>query len=146
MSKTLLTGRAYKSTGAIIITMLLVNMVSISCTTANKKTETVTEKYPVTSPSVIDTVYAKEYIAEIQSVQNVELRARAKGYIEKIHVDEGKPVQAGQILFTLNNKDYRQDLLKAQAQWKSAKADAKVAEVDLNNIKILVAKNVVSKT
>ena len=146
MSQTLLSGRAYKCGRATIITIILISLLQTSCSTASKKTETVTEKYPVTSPSVIDTVYAKEYIAEIQSVQNVELRARAKGYIEKIHVDEGKPVQAGQILFTLNNKDYRQDLLKAQAQLKSAKADAKVAEVDFNNIKTLVVKNVVSKT
>src|SRR5215210_642771 len=146
MSQTLLSGPAYKCGQATIITIIIISLLQTSCSTASKKTETVTEKYPVTSPSVIDTVYAKEYIAEIQSVQNVELRARAKGYIEKIHVDEGKPVQAGQILFTLNNKDYRQDLLKAQAQLKSAKADAKVAEVDFNNIKTLVVKNVVSKT
>lgn len=102
--------------------------------------------FPVINPLLLDTVYTKEYVAEIQSIQNVELRARVKGFIEKIHVDEGQYVKAGQVLFTLSSQEFREDLLRANSSLKSAIADLKVSEVEVKNISSLVEKNIVSKT
>jgi len=102
--------------------------------------------YQVTSPLVKDTVYYTEYVADIQSVQNVELRARVKGFVEKIFVDEGQMVKAGQLLFSISRQEHEQERLKAQAAHASAVADAKVAEVDLSNVKTLVDKDVISKS
>ncbi|GAB64312.1 putative multidrug efflux pump [Candidatus Jettenia caeni] len=104
------------------------------------------EKYPVTNPVVMDTVYTNDYVADIHSLQHVEIRTRVKGYIEKIHVDEGEIVKDGQILFSLSSQKYEIDLLQAKAMLKSAFADAKAAELDLQNVKMLVEKNIVSKT
>lgn len=95
---------------------------------------------------MIDTVYTKEYVAEIQSVQNVEIRARVKGFIEKIHADEGKPVQAGQVLFMLSSREFREDLLRANALLKSAAAELKAIEVEIKNTQLLTEKNIVSKS
>lgn len=118
---------------------------TIACN--SKKEEKITlEKYPITKPIVVDTTYTNEYVAEIQSVQNVEIRTKINGYIEKIHVDEGKPVRAGQLLFSINSQTLQKELLKAKAMVKSALAEAKNAELDLQNVKILANKNVVSKT
>jgi RND family efflux transporter MFP subunit len=104
------------------------------------------EKFQVTSPVLLDTAYDKEYVADIQSVQNVEIRARVKGFIEKIYVDEGKPVQAGQVLFTLSSREFREDLLKANAQLKSAVAALKSAEVEIKNAQLLADNNVIGKS
>jgi membrane fusion protein (multidrug efflux system) len=105
-----------------------------------------TETFPVTSPILIDTVYTHDYVAEIDAVQNIELRARIKGYIEGIYVDEGQAVKAGQLLFRISSQLYAEELLKAKAMVKSAVAEVKSAELDLENIKILVEKNIVSKS
>jgi membrane fusion protein (multidrug efflux system) len=94
----------------------------------------------------MDTTYTIEYVAEIQSLQNVEIRAKIKGYIEKIYVDEGRPVKAGQTLFSISNKEFNQELLKAKAILKTAVAEAKTAELELQNVKTLSDKNIVSKT
>lgn len=115
-----------------------------ACSSKAPNTNAVREKFQVTQPINIDTVYTREYIAEIQSVQNVEIRARVKGFIEKIHVDEGRPVQAGQVLFTLSSRGFREELLKAGAMEKSAGAELKLAEVELKNTRTLVDKNIVS--
>lgn len=115
-----------------------------ACSSKANNSSTVHEKFQVTHPITIDTVYTKEYIAEIQSVQNVEIRARVKGFIEKIHVDEGRPVTAGQVLFTLSSRGFREELLKASALEKSAGAALKLAEVELKNTRTLVEKNIVS--
>lgn len=118
-----------------------------ACSPKQEQDTAAPQKFTVVSPELLDTVYAREYIAEIQSVQNVEIRSRMDAaFIEKIHVDEGKPVQAGQLLFTLTSRRYREELLKANAQLKSVQAELKVAEVELKNTKMLVAKNIVSNS
>ncbi|MFO0792946.1 MAG: efflux RND transporter periplasmic adaptor subunit [Candidatus Brocadiaceae bacterium] len=100
----------------------------------------------VTNPTVMDTTYTNDYVADVHSLQHIELITRVKGYIEKIHVDEGEIVKAGQILFSISRQEYEVDLQKAKAMLKSAIADAKAARLDLQNVKILVEKSIVSKT
>ncbi len=131
---------------AFVIICLACSALFTGCKPEKEKNNSAPEQFSVIHPVIADTVFTKEYVAEIQSVQNVELRARVKGFIEKIHVDEGKYVHEGQILFTLSSKEFQEDLLKANAQLKSSQADAKVAEVELNRTKTLVVKNIISKT
>jgi membrane fusion protein (multidrug efflux system) len=116
-----------------------------ACST-EKKEMTEVNTFPIINPIVMDTVYTNEYVADIHSVQNVEIRARVSGYIESIHVDEGKQVKAGQVLFNISSKEYEQALIKAKATLRSAEAEAKTANVELLNIKILVEKKIVSKS
>lgn len=112
---------------------------------AERNTETIEDIFPATQPIVIDTVFAQEYVADIQSMQHVEIRAQVKGFLEKIHVDEGQEVRAGQLLFTLSNKAFREDLWQAKAALNSAIAEAKMAEVEMNNTRTLVEKNIIGK-
>ncbi len=105
-----------------------------------------TETFPVTSPLVIDTVYYSDYVAEIHSRQNIEIRARVKGYLEKTNVDEGAHVKDGEVLFVISSQEYREELLKAQAVLKSTIAEMKTAELDVQNVTTLLNKNIVSKT
>ena len=52
--------------------------------------------------------------AQIQSIQNIEVRAKVKGYVETINVDEGQNVRAGQLLFTIRPREYEAELQKAE--------------------------------
>ncbi len=94
-------------------------------------------KYTVTSPIAMDTTVTKEYIAQIQSIQNIEIRAQVKGFLEGVNVDEGKHVNAGETLFTIMSKAYEAEVLKQ-------KAEVKTAEIELLNTKKLADKNIVS--
>lgn len=93
-----------------------------------------------------DTILQTDYVADIQAVQNVEIRARVQGFLEKILVDEGKEVRKGQPLFQINDLEYKTELAKAKAAVSSAMAEAKAAELELGRTKILVEKNVIAKT
>ena len=108
------------------------------CSSTRKEKEDV-GKFTVTSPIRIDTSFTKSYVAQIQSIRNIEIRAQEKGYLESINVDEGQYVHAGQVLFKIMPKIYEAELLKAQAS-------VKEAELELLNTKILSEKNIVSKT
>jgi len=126
--------------------LLGVAVVLFTACSSEKENKTEEAKYPVTNPLVVDTVLTKEYVADIHSLQNVEIRARLKGFIETIHVDEGKAVKAGQVIFSISSNEYQQELTKAKAVLKSAIADAKQAELDVKNVQLMLDKNVVSKT
>src|SRR6187402_360414 len=95
-------------------------------------------KYTVTSPLRMDTSFTKEYVSQIRSVRNIEIRAQEKGFLQNIYVDEGQYVKAGQLLFRIMPKVYEAELLKAEAE-------TRAAEIELNNTTTLVEKNVVSK-
>lgn len=126
--------------------LLGVAVVLFTACSSEKEKKTEEAKYPVTNPLVVDTVLTKEYVADIHSLQNVEIRARVKGFIETIYIDEGKTVKAGQVIFAIASNEYQQELTKAKALLKSAIAEAKQAELDVKNVQLMLDKNVVSKT
>ncbi len=101
---------------------------------------------PVTSIIMKDTVLAHEYVADIQAVQNVELRARVAGFLDRIYVDEGQDVRKGQILFKINDEEYKAELAKARANLQNAIAEAKAVELEVDRLRVLVEKKVVSDT
>jgi membrane fusion protein (multidrug efflux system) len=117
-----------------------------SCQGSDEDIQTSDSKFPITQPIILDTAYTVDYVADINSIKNVEIRARVNGYIEQIHVDEGKMVKAGQLLFNISSMEYKEELLKAKAMLKNAIAEAKAAELDYQNTILLHEKNVVSKT
>jgi RND family efflux transporter MFP subunit len=93
-----------------------------------------------------DTLVHQDYVADIQSVKNVEIRSRVNGFLEKIFVDEGRPVKKGQLLFQLSNKEYTNDLHRAKANVESASAAARIAELEKERVKTLVDKKVIAKS
>jgi membrane fusion protein (multidrug efflux system) len=104
------------------------------------------ENYQVIRPKILDTVYTSEYVAKIESIQNIELRSRIRGFIDHILVDEGQAVQDGQTLFSINSQSLRVDVHRTEALLKSAIAEYKLAEVEYTNKKTLVNTNIVSPT
>lgn len=121
----------------VMFSGLIALLYQTSCTPKKEKKEEASN-YTVTSPLKIDTSFTKEYVSQIKSVRNIELRAQEKGYLQNIYVDEGQSVKAGQLLFRIMPKIYQAELLKAQAE-------TKAAEIEVQNTKTLADKNVVSK-
>lgn len=119
--------------GAVLSAVLLL----FSC---NEKKEEKQEDsvYPVTSPVKMDTIINKDFVAQIQSVKNIEIRAQEKGFLEKIYVDEGQYVKAGQTLFRIMPQLYQAELLKA-------KAEVEQASIELRNASTLASNDIVSK-
>jgi len=101
---------------------------------------------PVVKLQQKDTVVQQGYVADIQALQNVEIRAKVPGFIDKILVDEGQAVSKGQPLFIINDAEYQTQLSQARAALANAVAEAKTAELEMKRVKILVDKNIISKT
>lgn len=123
----------------IILLLSLATALGLNACKTSQEEKKEAGKFASTSPLLIDTSYTKEYVAQIQSLQNVEIHAMVKGYIESINVDEGQEVKAGEILFNIMPKEY-------EAEYQKAKAEAKTAELEMLNVKKLAEKNIVSNT
>jgi len=104
------------------------------------------QKLPVVKLTPMDTLLHKEFVAEINAVRYVEVRARIEGFLNKIYVDEGQEVRKGQPLFRLNSEEFEAELAKSKANLESAIANAKAAALEVNRVKILVDKNVISES
>ena len=123
----------------IVILVSICAVMNLASCKSDKKEAVEISEFTVTKPIVKDTTFTKEYIAQIQSLQNVEIRAQEKGYLENLYVDEGRSVKAGQLLFSIMPKLY-------QAEYSKAKADAKIVQIEYQNTKTLADKNIVSKS
>ncbi|MFC4478564.1 efflux RND transporter periplasmic adaptor subunit [Flavobacterium chungangensis] len=86
-----------------------------------------------------------DFPASIQGQQNIEIRPRVEGYIDKIYVDEGAVVKAGQPLFKISAPEYEQQVRTATASIKSAQAEVSSAKLAVNKVKPLVEKGIISK-
>ncbi len=95
-------------------------------------------KLLVTSPLQKDTTITKEYVAQIHAYQHIDLRALEKGYLQKIFVDEGQTVRAGQPMFQITPLVYNADLQKSEAE-------ANYVGIEYKNTKSLADSNIVSK-
>jgi membrane fusion protein (multidrug efflux system) len=77
------------------------------------------------------------YPTSIEGVNNSEVRAKISGYIIDVLVDEGQKVRKGQTLFKLETQSLTQDAA-------AAKANVNAAQVEVNKLKPLVEKNIIS--
>jgi membrane fusion protein (multidrug efflux system) len=65
------------------------------------------------------------------------LKAQEKGYLERIYVDEGQHVKAGQVLFKIMPNIYQAELEKADAE-------AQAADIEVANTQSLADRKIVS--
>jgi membrane fusion protein, multidrug efflux system len=85
-----------------------------------------------------------DYPASIQGLQNIEIRPKVDGFVEKIYVDEGSVVKKGQLLFKIKAPQYEQDVRTARAGVQTAEADVNSATLQVNKVKPLVEKDIIS--
>ncbi len=123
---------------------ICISLVLIACSDKAVKEEKQT--YLVIQPVLKDTSYEREYAASINSFQNVEIRSKVKGFVEDILVDVGQKVKKGETLFKLNSKEFEQHVHKADAVIQSANAELRASEIEVENTKKLLDKNIVSKS
>jgi len=132
----------------ILSAMALLTLIVSSCTD-NKpdapNRRNVTKAYAVLTLSPKTVTTHLDFPATIEGQQVIEIRPMISGYIQEIHVNEGDHVKKGQLLFKISNPQYEQDVLTAKARIKSAVADVNTAKMELEKVRPLVEKEIVSR-
>lgn len=63
-----------------------------------------------------------EYVGRLEAVDFVEVRARASGYLQSIHFEEGQIVRKGDLLCVIDPRPFEAELNRARAQLEEAGA------------------------
>ena len=92
-----------------------------------------------------DVGISREYIAQTQSSQAVNIQARVSGWLDKRVYTEGSLVKAGQVLFRMDQKPFQAQLDAANAALQRNQAALQVATANLNRTKPLAQQNALSQ-
>ena len=86
----------------------------------------------VAKPVVKDIIERTDFIGRFEAIDQVDIRARVSGYLDKVHFQDGTFVKAGDLLFTIDPRPYRNVLEQAQAAVTSAQVRLEFAQSDLD--------------
>jgi membrane fusion protein, multidrug efflux system len=105
----------------------------------------------VVAPVVQKTVpIYTDLTARVDATDSVDIRARVKSFLLKQSYDEGRMVTAGQVLFTLDKREYEAQLMQAKAQLAKAQSDLTQAKdrtvVDVAQANLQIANAQLNKT
>ncbi len=101
---------------------------------------------PVIKPRSQSVSSYAEITGNAAAVNAVKLVARVEGYLEKIHYEDGQFVKKGDLLFTIQQDQYKDQLQQAQAQLLAAQAQLAHAKVELPRYSALVKKDAATQT
>jgi membrane fusion protein, multidrug efflux system len=116
---------------------------------ANKSLDQWTADQAITTVAVVTPTKnaanrSLELPGRFEAFSTAPIYARVPGYLKSWKVDIGMPVKAGQLLGEIETPDLDQQLLQAQADMESAKANATLAESTLKRMQSLLDTNVIS--
>ncbi len=91
----------------------------------------------VAKPVTKDITEWDDFIGRFEAVDQVEIRARVSGYLDKVHFQDGALVKVGDPLFTIDKRPYQAALEEAEANVASAQVSVEFASNDLDRAESL---------
>lgn len=107
--------------------------------------ETPVPELPVMTLDTTTAMTTSDYSALLEGKVNVDIRPQVDGYLDKIFVDEGSYVKAGQPLFQINEQTYREQLNKDIASLHAMESALNAAQLEVDKVKPLVDNKVMAE-
>jgi len=101
---------------------------------------------PVVTPRTQSVSSYVEITGNAASVNAVKLIARVEGYLDQIHYEDGQFVKKGDLLFTIQQDQYKDQLQQAHAQLLTAQASLTYAKTELVRYSKLVKQDAATQT
>ena len=129
---------------------VLVAMGVLLAVAACKSTKTSTTAPPpavtVAKPVVQSVADYLDFTGNTAAIMSVTVVARVEGYLERIHFADGAQVKQGDLLFTIQQDQYKAQLEQAQAQVQAQQVALKHAENELARYSHLVKQDAATET
>lgn len=136
-----------KTTAKARIILLISSIILLqNCTKAAEGSNTAppAPELPVFTVTTSPATIYQEFPTALEGKNNVEIRSQVDGYLDRIYVEEGAYVRAGQPLFKIDSRAYGEQMNMAQANLQVANANIQKAKVEVDRLQPLVAAKVVS--
>jgi len=86
-----------------------------------------------------------QMVGQVVGIPTVEIRARVAGYLQNWSFEEGSVVKKGQLLFTIEQNEYINDLKFSEADLDNKIAAWEKAKLDVARLKPLLSTNAISQ-
>lgn len=86
-----------------------------------------------------------EYSARLAAVEQVEVRARVAGTLERVHFRDGQLVRKGTLLFTIDPRPFAAEVARLAASAQSARTQASLARSEVARAELLVPMRAISQ-
>ena len=138
---------------AVVMALVAVGVVVAGITTRQSEAAQLRERadaqavvtVAVITPARTGTSATLDLPGRIEAFARAPIYARVSGYLKSWHVDIGGRVKTGQLLAEIETPDLDQQLLQAQAELASAKANAALATTTAKRWQALLANDAVSR-
>jgi RND family efflux transporter MFP subunit len=100
----------------------------------------------VAKPVVEAVANHMDFTGNTAAIRSVTVVARVEGYLERIHFADGQKVKKGDVLFTLQQEQYKAQLKQAQAQVLAQQVALRHAETELKRYTHLVKQDAATET
>jgi membrane fusion protein, multidrug efflux system len=140
-----LAGMALLGLAVLVVVVGVVSRLSQAARLGERATAQVTRTVVVISPAAAGESGALELPARIEAWSRAPIYARVSGYLKSWKADIGTPVKAGQLLAEIETPELDQQLLQAQAELATAKANAELAANTAKRWQDLLASGMVAK-
>ncbi len=82
------------------------------------------------------------YTGRFEAVERVEIRSRVSGYLNKVAFQDGEIVANGALLFVIDQRTFRAEIARAEANVDASQADVDLARIELERARILAERKV----
>ncbi len=86
-----------------------------------------------------------EYSGHVEAIDSAEIRPRVAGHLNGIHFREGGMVEKGQLLFTIDSREYKAASDAAKADASRAEARVALAQEELKRAETLIGERAISQ-
>src|SRR5438128_620857 len=97
---------------------------------------------PITNREITDYEY---FTGRTEAFKRVEVRSRVTGYLEDIKFTDGQIVEEGQLLFVIDQRTFKAQLAKAEADLKQAQAHQRRVDADFSRARLLLPRGGISQ-
>jgi multidrug efflux system membrane fusion protein len=91
----------------------------------------------VAKPVVKEIVEHDDYTGRFEAAEAVDVRSRVSGYLEAVHFRDGSLIRKGDLLFTIDRRQYQASVDQAEAAVQSARSRVAFAQADFERAQAL---------
>jgi RND family efflux transporter MFP subunit len=79
-----------------------------------------------------------EYSARLAAVEQVQVRSRVSGTLDRVYFRDGQPVTKGTLLFTIDPRPFAAEVARNEANLALARSQAQLAKIELSRAEALL--------
>ncbi|MEJ2221779.1 MAG: efflux RND transporter periplasmic adaptor subunit, partial [Desulfobacterales bacterium] len=130
---------------AILIFTVLVCGVISGCSEKNEYVEPPAPEVTVSKPLIENVTEYLEFTGTTKAVEEIEIRARVEGFLERVDFEDGDYVKEGQLLFIIDPRPYEAAVENARGRLAKHKAQLERATKEYQRNLLLFKQNAASE-